>query len=75
MLTIYAKRPVVEKQSKQYVVYHQSAQAIANYLINLPYKIINMFVFDLVVYFMGNLQREPGPFFFFCLVTFLITLV
>lgn len=65
----------MEKQSKQYAFYHQSAQAIASYLIDLPYKIINMFVFNLVIYFMANLKREPGAFFFFCLVTFLITLV
>ncbi|KAF4828945.1 ZEB2-regulated ABC transporter 1 [Colletotrichum tropicale] len=73
VLTIYAERPVVEKQNR-YAFYHQSAQAIASYLCDLPYKIANMFVFNILVYFMANLRREPGPFFFFCLVTLFATL-
>jgi ABC-type multidrug transport system permease subunit len=73
-VTIYAERPVVEKHN-QYAFYHQSAQAIASYLIDLPYKILNMFVFNILIYFMANLRREAGSFFFFCLTTLLITLV
>ncbi|KAF4985237.1 hypothetical protein FGRMN_11255 [Fusarium graminum] len=73
VLTIYAERPVVEKQNR-YGFYHQSAQAIASYLCDLPYKIANMFVFNIVVYFMAHLRREPASFFFFCLVTLLATL-
>ncbi|KAF5019292.1 hypothetical protein F66182_8710 [Fusarium sp. NRRL 66182] len=73
VLTIYAERPVVEKQNR-YAFYHQSAQAVASYLCDLPYKIANMFVFNILVYFMAHLRREPGPFFFFCLVTLLATL-
>ncbi|KAF4973589.1 hypothetical protein FSARC_163 [Fusarium sarcochroum] len=73
VLTIYAERPVIEKQNR-YAFYHQSSQAIASYLCDLPYKIANMFVFNILIYFMANLRREPGPFFFFCLVTLLATL-
>lgn len=74
VLTIYAERPVVEKQNR-YALYHQSAQAIASYLCDLPYKMANMFVFNTIVYFMSHLRRESGAFFFFCLVTLLATLV
>ncbi|KAL4745768.1 hypothetical protein BDW72DRAFT_211010 [Aspergillus terricola var. indicus] len=74
VLTIYAERPVVEKQNR-YAFYHQSAQAIASYLMDLPYKIINMFVFNILIYFMADLRREAGAFFFFCLTTLLSTLV
>jgi ATP-binding cassette subfamily G (WHITE) protein 2 (PDR) len=42
---------------------------------DLPYKIINMFVFNILIYFMANLRREAGAFFFFCLTTLLSTLV
>ncbi|OHW94391.1 ABC multidrug transporter [Colletotrichum incanum] len=66
VLTIYAERPVVEKQNR-YAFYHQSAQAIATYLCDVPYKVANMFVFNVLV-------REAGAFFFFCLVTLLATL-
>jgi len=41
VLTIYAERPVVEKHNR-YAFYHQSAQAIASYVIDLPYKVVNM---------------------------------
>ncbi|KKZ67843.1 ATP-binding cassette, subfamily G (WHITE), member 2, PDR [[Emmonsia] crescens] len=74
VLTIYDERPVVEKQNR-YAFYHYSSQAIASYLIDLPYKVANMFVFNIIVYFMTNLRLEAGAFFFFCLITFLTTLV
>ncbi|KAH7318100.1 ABC transporter [Stachybotrys elegans] len=74
VLTVYAERPIVEKQNK-YAFYHQSAQAIASYLMDLPYKTLNMFIFNSIVYFMTNLRREPGAFFFFCLTTYILTLV
>ncbi|KAH6884150.1 ABC-2 type transporter-domain-containing protein [Thelonectria olida] len=74
VLTVYAERPIVEKHNR-YALYHQSAQAIASYLIDIPYKTANMFTFNLVVYFMTNLRRDAGHFFFFCLTTYLTTLV
>ncbi|KZZ87543.1 ABC-2 type transporter [Moelleriella libera RCEF 2490] len=73
VLTIYAERPVVEKHNR-YAFHRQSAQSIASYLCDVPYKIINMFVFNIIVYFMADLRREPGAFFFFCLITLLATL-
>lgn len=74
MLTVYAERPVVEKHNR-YAFVHQSAQAIASYLMDLPYKTVNMFVFNLLIYFMAHLRRDAGHFFFFCLATYLTTLV
>lgn len=70
---MYAERPVVEKHNR-YAFYHQSTQAIASYIIDLPYKTTNMFVFNILVYFMSHLRREPGNFFFFCLTSYLTTL-
>ncbi|KAF4961927.1 hypothetical protein FSARC_9968 [Fusarium sarcochroum] len=74
VLTVYAERGIVEKQNK-YAFYHQSTQAIASYIMDLPYKTVNMIVFNLIIYFMANLRREAGPFFFFCLTTYTLTLV
>ena len=42
---------------------------------DLPYKVGNAIVFNLVLYFMTNLRREPGAFFFFLLITFSTVLV
>ncbi|KAH6708586.1 multidrug resistance protein CDR1 [Verticillium dahliae] len=74
VLTVYEERSIVEKHNR-YAFYHQSTQAIASYLMDLPYKMVNMFIFNLIVYFMANLRRDPGPFFFFCLTSFIVTLI
>lgn len=44
-------------------------------LCDLPYKICNAIVFNLTLYFMANLRREPGAFFFYLLTSFLATIV
>lgn len=43
-------------------------------LCDLPYKVCNTITFNLTLYFMTNLRREPGAFFFFVLTCFLATL-
>ncbi|KAF2866968.1 putative multidrug resistance ABC transporter [Massariosphaeria phaeospora] len=73
ILTLYAQRPIVEKHSR-YALYHPSAEAFASMLTDMPYKILNAITFNLVLYFMTNLRREPGRFFFFVLISFTLTL-
>lgn len=73
ILTLYAQRPIVEKHGR-YAFYHPSAEAFASMLCDIPYKVINCIFFSLVIYFMSNLRREVGPFFFFVFVSFLLTL-
>jgi ATP-binding cassette subfamily G (WHITE) protein 2 (PDR) len=43
-------------------------------IVDLPYKITNSIVVNSTLYFMANLRREPGPFFFFMLIAFTMTL-
>lgn len=43
-------------------------------LTDMPYKVLNSITFNLTLYFMTNLRREPGAFFFFLLVCFLAVL-
>ncbi|RYO74958.1 hypothetical protein DL764_010640 [Monosporascus ibericus] len=69
ILTLYAKRPIVEKQSR-YALYHPSAEAIASVICAMPYQIANTIVFNLCLYFMTGLRREPGAFFFYLLFSF-----
>ncbi|KAG9531363.1 putative ABC multidrug transporter, partial [Aureobasidium melanogenum] len=73
ILTLYAQRPIVEKHSR-YALYHPSAEAFASMLTDMPYKLMNAIIFNLTLYFMTNLRRAPGPFFFFLLVSFFLTL-
>jgi len=73
LMTLYAQRPIVEKQSR-YAFYHPSAESYASVLVDLPMKITSAVSFNLVFYFMTNLNRTPGNFFFYLLVVFLIVL-
>ncbi|RPB21384.1 ABC transporter CDR4 [Terfezia boudieri ATCC MYA-4762] len=72
--TLYAQRPIVEKHAK-YALYHPLAEAISSMICALPAKCVTALAFNVVLYFMTNLRREPGPFFIFFLFSFLTTLV
>ncbi|KAK5084523.1 Multidrug resistance protein [Lithohypha guttulata] len=73
ILTLYAQRPIIEKHER-YALYHPSAEAYASMLTDLPYKIGNAITFNVALYFMTNLRREAGRFFFFLLISFMLTL-
>lgn len=64
---------MVEKHN-QYALYHQSAEAIASYVMELPYKTTNTIVFNLILYFLAQLRQDAGAFFFFVLTAYLILL-
>ncbi|KAL9000682.1 MAG: hypothetical protein Q9169_000718 [Polycauliona sp. 2 TL-2023] len=73
ILTIYAQRPIVEKQSK-YAFYHPSAEAIASMLCDLPNKLLTSVFFNVTLYFLTNLRRTPSAFFIFYLFSFMCLL-
>ncbi|KAF2001388.1 ABC transporter-like protein [Amniculicola lignicola CBS 123094] len=73
ILTLYAQRPIVEKQTK-YAFYHPFAEAISSMICDLPNKIGTAVAFNLALYFMTNLRRTPGHFFVFLLFSFACTL-
>ncbi|KAI0453717.1 ABC-2 type transporter-domain-containing protein [Xylaria acuta] len=73
ILTLYAQRPIVEKHSR-YALYHPAAEAVSSMLCDLPYKVINTIIFNTTLYFITNLRREPGAFFFFVLFSFFTVL-
>ncbi|KAF4450932.1 ATP-binding cassette transporter [Fusarium austroafricanum] len=73
VMTLYAERPIVEKQAR-YAFYRPSAEAYAAVLVGLPMKITAAIGFNLVFYFMTNLNRHPGNFFFYLMVVLLIIL-
>ncbi|KAK7752684.1 Multidrug resistance protein [Diatrype stigma] len=73
ILSLWAQRPIVEKHSR-YALYHPSAEAIASMLCDMPYKVMNTIIFNLTLYFITNLRREPGAFFFYLLLSFFTVL-
>jgi ATP-binding cassette subfamily G (WHITE) protein 2 (PDR) len=73
ILTLYAQRPIVEKHTK-YAFYHPFSEALSSMLCDLPNKLISCTCFNLILYFMTNLRREPGAFFIFYLFNFVCIL-
>lgn len=47
---------------------------MASMIMDMPYKILNSLVVNCTLYYMANLRREAGAFFFFYLVAFTMTL-
>ncbi|KAF5346654.1 hypothetical protein D9758_013227 [Tetrapyrgos nigripes] len=73
ILTLYEQRPIVEKHTRM-ALYHPIAEAISSMICDLPAKTITAVVFNLVLYFMTNLNRTPAAFFTFLLFSFACTL-
>ncbi|KAK1984955.1 ABC-2 type transporter-domain-containing protein [Colletotrichum cereale] len=71
ILTQYVHRPIIEKQ-RRYAFYQASAEAFSSVLMDIPFKIANAICYDLVIYFLTNLNRQPGNFFFFLFTTLLM---
>ncbi|KAJ5398236.1 hypothetical protein N7509_006349 [Penicillium cosmopolitanum] len=69
IIVLYEKRTIIEKH-RRYALYHPSAEAISSLIMDMPYKITNSILTNLALYFMSNLRREPGAFFFLLLISF-----
>lgn len=70
--TLYAQRPIVEKHAS-YAFYHPATDAIAGVVADIPVKFIVAVCFNLVLYFMAGLRREPAQFFIYFLITYTAT--
>ncbi|CAG8974181.1 hypothetical protein HYALB_00011789 [Hymenoscyphus albidus] len=71
--TLYAQRPIVEKQAS-YAFYHPFAEALAGVIADIPIKFLIATGFNVILYFLAGLRREPGPFFIFFLFNFMSSL-
>ncbi|KAL3451109.1 ABC-2 type transporter-domain-containing protein [Aspergillus insuetus] len=72
ILTLYAQRPIVEKQAR-YAFYHPFAEAIASMLCDVPFKLVNSVTFNIPLYFITGLRREPSAFFTFWIFSVVTT--
>ncbi|KAH0429411.1 ABC-2 type transporter [Colletotrichum camelliae] len=72
--SLYDQRPIVEKHAS-YAFYHPAAEAIAGITADIPIKFITATTFNLVLYFLAGLRREPGQFFLYFLITYISTFV
>ncbi|OCK82353.1 ABC-transporter [Lepidopterella palustris CBS 459.81] len=68
---LYQQRPIVEKHAS-YAFYHPFTEALAGVISDAPVKLIIATCFDLILYFLAGLRREPSQFFIFFLFTVLV---
>jgi len=72
--SLYSQRPIVEKH-KSYAFYHPSTEAIAGIVLDIPIKFLQAVCFNIILYFLSGLRREPSQFFIFFLITYTATFV
>lgn len=66
---LYSQRPIVEKQAS-YAFYHPFAEAVGGIVSDIPVKFLIATCFNIILYFLAGLKREPGAFFIFFLINF-----
>ena len=69
----FESRPILLKH-KAFQFYRPAAFAIAQTVVDIPLVLIQVTIFDVVVYFMSNLARTPSQFFISLLFLFIITM-
>ena len=72
--SLYSQRPIVEKHNS-FAFYHPSTEAIAGILSDIPVKFLLAVAFNLILYFLSHLRREPSQFFIYFLINFIIMFV
>ncbi|KAK4983719.1 ATP-binding cassette transporter snq2 [Elasticomyces elasticus] len=73
LTSAFESRPILLKH-KTFQFYRPSAYAIAQTFVDIPLVFVQVTIFDLVVYFMSNLQRTPSQFFISLLFLFILTM-
>ncbi|KAI0095244.1 ABC-2 type transporter-domain-containing protein [Irpex rosettiformis] len=63
-------RPILKKQTS-YSFYRPAATVIANTLADMPFSFIRITIYNIIIYFMVNLNRNGGAFFAWELVSYL----
>jgi len=69
----FESRPILLKH-KSFSFYRPAAYAIAQTFVDVPLVLIQVVIFDIVVYFMANLQRTASQFFISLLFLWIITM-
>ena len=73
LTAVFDSRPILLKH-KSFSFYRPSAYALAQVVADVPMVFVQVSIFNLVVYFMANLQRTAGQFFLALLILFLTTM-
>lgn len=71
--TAFSARPVIVRH-RQFAILRPSADILAQNFVDMPFKFVSTFFFDLVLYFMSGLQVSASQFFIFVLFTYITNL-
>ncbi|KAJ5506588.1 CDR ABC transporter [Penicillium expansum] len=69
----FYSRPILLKH-KSFSFYRPAAYALAQVVVDVPIVLIQVVLFDIIVYFMANLARTPSQFFINLLFIFILTM-
>ncbi|KAF2642827.1 hypothetical protein P280DRAFT_276326 [Massarina eburnea CBS 473.64] len=73
LTSAFESRPILLKH-KSFSFYRPAAYAIAQTVVDVPLVLVQVVIFDIVVYFMANLQRTASQFFISLLFLWLLTM-
>jgi ATP-binding cassette subfamily G (WHITE) protein 2 (SNQ2) len=73
LTSAFESRPILLKH-KSFSFYRPAAYAIAQTVVDIPLVFVQVLIFDIVVYFMANLQRTASQFFISLLFLWIITM-
>ncbi|EEH23444.2 hypothetical protein PABG_05655 [Paracoccidioides brasiliensis Pb03] len=68
-----SQRPIVSKHVS-YALYYSCVEAFAGIVSDIPIKLITSTVFNIIIYFLGDLRRQADHLFIFFLFTFITML-
>ena len=74
MTAAFQSKPILLKH-KSFSFYRPAAFAIAQTVVDVPLVLIQVVIFDLIIYFMSNLARTPSQFFISVLMLWMVTMV
>lgn len=73
MTSAFQAKPILLKH-KTFSFYRPAAYGIAQTVIDIPLALMQVLIFDLIIYFMSNLQRTPSQFFISILILWIVTM-
>ncbi|KAI9818834.1 MAG: hypothetical protein M1827_007655 [Pycnora praestabilis] len=73
LTSAFSSRPILLKH-KSFSFYRPAAYALAQTVVDIPLVLVQVTIFDLVVYFMSDLARTPSQFFISLFILWILTM-
>ncbi len=74
MTAAFSSKPILLKH-KSFSFYRPAAYAIAQTVVDIPLIAIQVFIFNVIIYWMGGLAATASQFFISCLIIWTVTMV